>query len=60
MILKGYPKEQPGSAAPETPEPCPACWGTGEVMVGSRHLGHGAVNPDFDTCPKCGGSGVAQ
>lgn len=37
---------------------CARCKGTGEVVARSRHVGGGAINDDYDTCPACHGSGT--
>lgn len=36
---------------------CKRCHGLGEIVVASHHLGGGAYNDDFDTCPQCHGTG---
>lgn len=48
------------TTSPATPitVPCSRCQGTGEVIARSRHVGSGAINDDYDTCPTCHGSGT--
>lgn len=42
-----------------SPQACQYCDGRGEVVARSRPVGNGAVNDDWDTCPKCHGHGKA-
>jgi len=43
---------------PKRPEnPCTRCRGLGAVVIAVHHVGDGCYNDDFDTCPRCWGSG---
>lgn len=38
-------------------ERCTRCLGLGQVVIASHDCGDGVYNDDFDTCPRCQGSG---